>query len=142
MSGLPPQRDVDANDTDFESFTAAKDGPFENVDYYQAVGAGYFETMGIPIVDGRAFAATDDGGAPVAIVNETLVRTFFPDRSPIGHRVRDRLRRSQPVAHHRRRRQGRQAGRRRSEDRHRAVLPRDRRRSPTRSFSRRRRCTP
>ena len=88
MSGLPPQRDVDANDTDFESFTAAKDGPFENVDYYQAVGAGYFETMGIPIVDGRAFAATDDGGAPVAIVNETLVRTFFPDRSPIGHRVR------------------------------------------------------
>ena len=80
--------DVDANDTDIESFTAPKEGPFENVDYYQTVGAGYFETMGIPIVDGRAFAGTDDGGAPVAIVNETFVRTFFPDRSPLGQRLR------------------------------------------------------
>ena len=83
--------------------------------------------------------ATDDGGAPVAIVNETLVRTFFPDRSPIGQRAARRLQRSQSLAHHRRRRQGRQAGRRRSEDRHRAVLPTARRRSPTRSSSRRRR---
>ena len=58
------------------------------MDYYQTVGADYFETMGIPIVDGRGFAATDDGGAPVAIVNETFVRTFFPDRSPIGQRLR------------------------------------------------------
>jgi predicted permease len=88
MSGLPPQRNVDANDTDIEGFTAPKEGPFENVDYYQTVGAGYFETMGIPIVEGRGFAPTDDGAAPVAIVNETFVRTFFADRSPIGHRLR------------------------------------------------------
>jgi putative ABC transport system permease protein len=88
MSGLPPRRDVDANDTDFEHFTSPKEGPFENVDYYQTVGPDYFETMGIPIVEGRAFGGTDDGGAPVAIVNEALVKVFFADRSPLGHRVR------------------------------------------------------
>ena len=88
MSGLPPQRRVDANDTDLENFVAPKEGPFENVDYYQMTGADYFETMGIPIVDGRGFSGTDEGGAPVAIVNETFVRTFFPDRSPLGQRLR------------------------------------------------------
>jgi predicted permease len=88
MSGLPPQRRVDANDTDIEGYTAPKEGPFENVDYYQTVGADYFETLGIPILEGRAFAGTDDGGTPVAIVNETFVRTFFPGRSPLGQRVR------------------------------------------------------
>jgi len=88
MSGLPPARDVDANDTDFENYTSPPEGPFENVDYYQAVGADYFATMGIPIVDGRAFTGTDEGGAPVAIANETLVKTFFPGRSPLGQRVR------------------------------------------------------
>ena len=88
MSGLPPQRDVNANDTDFESYTSPAEGPFENVDYYQIVGADYFQTMGIPIVDGRAFTGTDDGGTPVAIANETLVKTFFPDRSPLGQRLR------------------------------------------------------
>ncbi|MGE0363795.1 MAG: ABC transporter permease [Vicinamibacterales bacterium] len=88
MSGLPPQRDVNANDTDFEHYTSPPEGPFENVDYYQAVAADYFETMGIPIVEGRAFTGTDEVGAPVAIVNETLVKTFFPDRSPLGQRVR------------------------------------------------------
>jgi predicted permease len=88
MSGLPPERPVNANDTDLENFTAPKEGPFENVDYYQTVGTGYFETMGIPILDGRPFTATDEGGTPVAIVNETFVRTFFPDRSPLGQRLR------------------------------------------------------
>ena len=88
MSGLPPQRRVDANDTDLENYTSPKEGPFENVDYYQTVGTGYFETMGIPILDGRGFADTDEGGTPVAVVNETFVRTFFPDRSPLGQRLR------------------------------------------------------
>jgi predicted permease len=88
MSGLPPLRNVDANDTDFETYTSPKEGPFENVDYYQMVERDYFETMGIPIVDGRGFTRTDEAGAPVAVVNETLVRTFFPDRSPLGQRLK------------------------------------------------------
>jgi predicted permease len=88
MTGLPPNRQIDANDTDIGNYTAPKQGPYENVDYYQRVTQRYFETMGIPIVDGRSFEPTDAVGAPVAIVNETLVRTFWKDRNPIGQQIR------------------------------------------------------
>jgi predicted permease len=88
MSGLPPNRDVNANDTEIDNFEPKPEGPYENVDYYQNVMTDYFETMGIPIVRGRAFQATDTGGAPVAVVNETLVKTFWPDLNPIGQRLR------------------------------------------------------
>ncbi len=87
MTGLPPNREVNANDIDFQSYTAPKEGPFENVDYFQTVTLGYFDTMGIAVVQGRGFERTDITGAPVVLVNETLARTFFKDRDPIGQRV-------------------------------------------------------
>ena len=40
----------------------------------------YFETMGIPIVQGRSFLPSDAASGPVVIVNETLVNTFWKDR--------------------------------------------------------------
>ena len=123
MSGLPPQRDVNANDTDIEGFTAPKEGPFENVDYYQTVGAGYFETMGIPIVEGRAFRPDRRRRRPGGDRQRDLRAHVLPGSQPDRPPAARRLQRSQPLAHHRRRRQGREAGRRRSEDRHRAVLP-------------------
>jgi len=44
-----------------------------------SIDEGYFETMEIGVVAGRAFRATDAPGAPlVAIVNETLVRHIWP----------------------------------------------------------------
>jgi putative ABC transport system permease protein len=47
---------------------------------YFAVTPAYFDTMQIPIVTGRAFTDADGIGAPqVVIVNETFVRTHFPD---------------------------------------------------------------
>ena len=88
MTGLPPQRLVNANDTDFEGYTAPPEGPFENVDYYQTVTLGYLTTMGIPILDGRDFAASDTTGGPVVLVNETLARTFYGDQSPVGRRLK------------------------------------------------------
>jgi putative ABC transport system permease protein len=88
MQGLPPQRQVNANDTDFETYTAPPDGPFENVDYYQRVTPGYLTTLGIPLIDGRDFNQADVGGAPVALVNETLVKTFFRNSNPIGTRLK------------------------------------------------------
>jgi predicted permease len=88
MSGLPPVRLVDANDTDFEGYTAPPEGPFENVDYYQTVSIDYLKTMGIPILEGRDFSLSDVTGAPVVLVNETLAKMFYKDQSPIGRRVR------------------------------------------------------
>ena len=88
MQGLPPQRLVNANDTDFENYTAPPEGPFENVDYYQNVTPAYLMTLGIPLVDGRDFTDSDVGGPPVALVNETLAKTFFRDQSPLGRRLK------------------------------------------------------
>jgi predicted permease len=89
MSGLPPNRPLDANDTDIDNYTAPPEGPFENVDYYQNVTSDYFETMGIPIVQGRSFQASDAASSGmVAVVNETLVNTFWKGLNPIGQRLR------------------------------------------------------
>ncbi len=92
MAGLPPLRDVNANDTDFEDIAPSalgqEQGPAENVDYYQGVSVGYVKTLGISVVEGRDFEPTDIEGAPVVLVNETLARTFFRGRSPIGRRLK------------------------------------------------------
>jgi|RhiMethySRZTD1v2_1073278.scaffolds.fasta_scaffold04716_2 putative ABC transport system permease protein len=49
----------------------------------------YFETVGIPIVNGRAFGPGDTADAPrVAIVNETFAAHYWPGQNPIGKRLR------------------------------------------------------
>jgi predicted permease len=89
MTGLPPNRNVNANDTDFEGYTATPDTPAENVDYYQTVSKDYLQTMGIPVVKGRGFEPADVAGAPVLLVNETLEKTFYTFRKleAVGQRV-------------------------------------------------------
>jgi putative ABC transport system permease protein len=57
--------------------------------HYRMITPDYFRALGIPLLVGRAFDASDRGGsAPVAIINETFARQFFPGRSPIGSRMR------------------------------------------------------
>jgi len=52
------------------------------------VTPGYFETMGIAIVDGRGFDPRDAPGEPeVAIVDQRLAASFWPGQRPIGRRV-------------------------------------------------------
>jgi predicted permease len=49
------------------------------------VGNGFFATMGIPIVAGRAFDAQDTATSPkVGIINRSLARKRFPNMNPIG----------------------------------------------------------
>lgn len=53
------------------------------------VTAGYFATMGVGLVRGRDFEAGDTAAKPlVAVVNEALVRQFFPNEDPLGKRIR------------------------------------------------------
>jgi putative ABC transport system permease protein len=52
------------------------------------ISADYFRTMGVPLLRGRPFEPADRRGAQsVVIVNETLVRRFFPQEDPIGAHV-------------------------------------------------------
>ena len=56
---------------------------------FTAVSTDYFSAMQMGLVKGRLFDAADaQGGAPSAIINETLARHFWPNEDPIGHQVR------------------------------------------------------
>ncbi|MGA2591540.1 MAG: ABC transporter permease [Bryobacteraceae bacterium] len=53
------------------------------------VSEGYFDTLGIPMVAGRAFEVSDRAeSTPVAIVNELFARKHYANRSPVGKRLR------------------------------------------------------
>ncbi|MGC0774423.1 MAG: ABC transporter permease, partial [Candidatus Acidiferrum sp.] len=87
--GLPPLRAPNMNDTAIEGFVMTKDGPIQNVDFYQVVSKDYFATMGIRLMDGRLFDNRDVQGAPdVVVINKTMALTFWPHQNPIGRRVR------------------------------------------------------
>ncbi len=48
----------------------------------------YFATLGVPLVEGRDFAASDAAGAPrVAIIDERLARRHWPNQSALGKRL-------------------------------------------------------
>ena len=52
---------------------------------YNRVGPGFFKTMGIDIVQGRAIDASDvEGRERVAVINETMARRYWAGRNPVG----------------------------------------------------------
>ena len=56
---------------------------------YIAVDERYFSTLGVTVLRGRTFDSRDRAGEmDTAVVNETFVHRYFPDREPIGRRVR------------------------------------------------------
>jgi len=56
---------------------------------FNVAGPGYFETMRIPLREGRTFNSADRASAPlVAIVNETVARQWFPRQSAVGHVIK------------------------------------------------------
>ncbi|MEO6236897.1 MAG: ABC transporter permease [Vicinamibacterales bacterium] len=57
--------------------------------FYNQVGPGYFETMGIPLVRGRGIVDRDVANRPrVAVINETMARRYWSGRDPIGATIR------------------------------------------------------
>jgi predicted permease len=51
------------------------------------ISPGYFQTVGVPMLDGRDIDARDHASArKVAIVNQTFARRYFADKSPLGRR--------------------------------------------------------
>jgi len=56
---------------------------------FTAVGPDYFRTLGIPILEGRAFSDADRAGAPeVAILNENMARRLFGGTRAVGRTLR------------------------------------------------------
>jgi predicted permease len=51
----------------------------------RAVSPEYFRAMGIPLRSGRAFTE-GDLNQPVAIINETMARRYWPGRNPVGEK--------------------------------------------------------
>jgi predicted permease len=55
--------------------------------FHNIVGGDYFTTLGIPLLDGRAFTDRDDASAPpVAIVNDAFAKAIWPGQPAIGKR--------------------------------------------------------
>jgi putative ABC transport system permease protein len=53
-----------------------------------AVSDGYFHTLGIPVLSGRAFTASDRrGSTAVAVINQTMARTLFAGQNAVGQTI-------------------------------------------------------
>ncbi|MBI4660335.1 MAG: ABC transporter permease [Verrucomicrobia bacterium] len=86
-SGLPPNRQNWSDGFTIEGQTAPTDGNVQGAEVI-AITPDFFQTMGIPMLAGRAFTAADRSETPrVVIVNQALARRFFGNESPIGKRL-------------------------------------------------------
>ena len=55
---------------------------------YRAVSRGFFDALGIPILRGRAFDASDGPGTErVAVVSRAMADRYWPEQDPVGQRV-------------------------------------------------------
>ena len=54
---------------------------------FNSIDPAYFETMRVPLLEGRAFQDSDNETArPVAIVDQTMAKKFWPNEDPVGKR--------------------------------------------------------
>jgi len=59
-----------------------------NMAEYRPASAGYFETIGIPVLRGRSFTPADTADSPwVTVINESMAREYWVGQDPIGRRL-------------------------------------------------------
>ena len=64
-----------------------------------AAGPGWFETIGLGLLEGRYLTDRDTPDSPAVVVNARLARHFFGTASPIGRRIRFNLGGDRPQLH-------------------------------------------
>lgn len=93
---LPIDSDIGDAGIQVEGYTNSSGGSFGPADW-QAASDGYFEAMGMKLVEGRFFNSSDRFDAEqVIIVNEAFVQKYFPDGRALDRRVRFAFRDSVP----------------------------------------------
>ena len=89
MTSLPLEEPLSSLQTEIANRTPTSGPPIPAINHYQRVMSGFFETMSIPILEGRGFQSTDAAsGGMVAVVNQTLAKTYWSGQNPIGQRLR------------------------------------------------------
>jgi len=90
VSSLPFSSDHDTNPYFVEYGGHRTDAPARS-GYYKTADEDFFRTLQIPLLQGRAFQASDRGGTlPVAIIDQNLANTAFAGRNPLGARIATR----------------------------------------------------
>jgi len=73
---------------DIDGRPAKPTGVFD-ITNYRPVSADYFETIGIPVQQGRGFDPGDNEDSPlVVVINASMARTYWNQQNPVGQRVR------------------------------------------------------
>jgi predicted permease len=91
LSGYQPARELELYRASVEKLNAIPGVKSASLSRYVVgrgsgpVGPRFFETMGIPLLEGREFSEADTHQTPrVAIINETMARKAFSDQDPVG----------------------------------------------------------
>ncbi len=83
---VPPDRTAFTDGFEIPGRTPREGGPLVPVPF---VSSDYFQTLGIPLLRGRAFDQRDTLNAPGAvIVSESLARRYFGNEDPVGQRIK------------------------------------------------------
>jgi putative ABC transport system permease protein len=83
-NGLPPAHRLATSVVWFDGAAPWNQKGAPVVDYWSVVGDDYFETLGLRLVAGRALRRGDHAAV---VVNETLARSFFPGKDPVGQTI-------------------------------------------------------
>jgi len=88
LSMYPPLSGGDGAWTENVGIDGVPPRPDSATVYFNTVSSNYFGTTGMTLLRGRDIADSDrESALPVAVVNETLARHFFPGQDPIGRQI-------------------------------------------------------
>lgn len=90
VSALPLQNVGAASNLPFTVAGQAPPPDEDPMSEVRIVAPGYFETMRIPLLEGRYLDERDaETGPRTSLINQTMARRYFPGRSPIGQIIQN-----------------------------------------------------